>query len=153
MSSLSIIADDLAVSPPSILGRGPAYPLRLNAGGTDLETSVEEENVKDSILAIIETRVGERPHRVRRGVPLGTHLTGSLFEAAEDVASLARYEIPRVLDVWEPRIFNITVDASVQQNATGLVVVMINIQFRYRSTNRADNFVYPYLLQKSEVGA
>lgn len=140
----------MSVKPP-FLGRGPAFPFRLNASGTAPAFSSNEALVKEAMDALLSTRIGERPHLVRDGVPYGTSLEGVLFSNPAVAAELAIYEVRRALDTWEPRILVLTVDAFTQHvpvfNANGLVVT---IDFRYRATNRDDNFVRPFRLTPVE---
>lgn len=134
---------------PTFLGRGFSFPLRLNTSGTAPAFSRDEQLVRESIQSILSTKIGERPHKVRDGVPYGTRLYGMLFENADVAGDLAIYDVHRALNTWEPRIVVLDVTATVSrvaqfENASGLIV---NVTYRYRANNRVDNFVRPFRLQ------
>jgi phage baseplate assembly protein W len=94
---------------------------------------------------IINTDINERPFLVKNGQPYGTRIKRALFSPASVAASIISYEIPRALNLWEPRIIVQGTKCSQVNVATG-VQIIANTSFRFRSTNRADNFVVPFLL-------
>ena len=127
---------------PSFLGRGAAFPLRLDANGIRPEFVEDEELVKDSIQAIILTDIGERPFRVKRGVLYGTRVSRLLFESSESVLDQALFDIRSALATWEPRIT--LLDVTVERAYDSLSKshgARINVLFSYRATNRTDNLV------------
>lgn len=127
---------------PSFLGKGAAFPFRLDTNGIRPVFASDEELVKDSIQAIILTDIGERPFRVRRGVLYGSRASRLLFESSESVLDQALYDIRATLNAWEPRItvLNVTVERTYDANS-GSHGALINILYRYRATNRSDNLV------------
>lgn len=136
---------------PAFLGRGFSFPLRLDATGTRPSFSENETLVKESIDAILNTRIGERPHRVRNGVPFGTRLQSVLFSPSTVVVDIAKFDVRRALTTWEPRIVVLNVAADTTQDpTTRAAIVVVNVTFRYRATNRVDNFVIPYRTQPVE---
>jgi phage baseplate assembly protein W len=108
----------------------------------------EEDLVNRSIGAIINTDPSERPFLLKNGVPYGTRMRRALFEPAGFVVDIFRYEVPRALEVWEPRI--VVLEADAVQPVDDPHKIIASVQFRYRSTNRTDNWVRPYRLQKPE---
>lgn len=135
---------------PSFLGRGFAFPLRLDATQSRPAFSEDEERVKESIHAFISTDIGERPFRVRNGVPYGTRFRSLLFtNSVEAAADIAKFDIKRGLATWEPRIIvlDVTVDTKFVFPGTRMRGLLVNVPYRYRATNRLDNFVRPYRLQ------
>jgi phage baseplate assembly protein W len=60
-------------------------------------------------------------------------------------ASQARYLVEDGLGRWEPRII---LDDVVVQNDPGQGRLIININYRLKSTSEPQNLVYPFYLQK-----
>lgn len=134
---------------PSFFGKGPSFPLRLDSTSSKIRVSEDEELVRESIDNIINTDPLERPFLRRDGVPFGTNCRRVLFDSAEVALSIIRFEIKRGLDVWEPRIIVDSVDGEEVPHANGGSAILVDISFRYRTTNRNDNFVTPFRLQRS----
>jgi phage baseplate assembly protein W len=133
------------------LGRGPSFPFRLDPTGTKPSLSSDEDLVFESIEAILNTSIGERPHRIKNGIPYGTSFRSLLFNNVDGAIDLARYEAKRSLDTWEPRIIVTSVDASKMRHPeSSLFGIVINIVFRYRATNRSDNYVSFYRTKPQE---
>lgn len=129
---------------PSLYGKGVAFPLRLDATNTRPLLSSDEQLVKESMEQIIFTNIDERPLTVKNGVPFGTRCKSMLFESTAAAIDVIRYDVKRALDTWEPRIIVERVDAAEfgePGKESGIVAV---VHFRYRTTNRSDNFVAPF---------
>jgi phage baseplate assembly protein W len=128
------------------LGRGFSFPFRLDATLTKPSFSEDEELVRESIDAIINTSVGERPFRVRDGVPYGTRFQELLFNNVKAASDIAKYDVFRALTAWEPRIIvlAVTTDTDFVFPDTNLKGMLLDVSFRFRATNRIDNFVRPY---------
>jgi len=130
---------------PSILGLGFAYPFRLNANRAKPLFLSEEELVRSDMHALLNTDIKERPFLVRNGVPFGTRIPGLLFDNSTTAKDTAVYDATRSLNTWEPRIVLLQVTGSVQSEGGGKNnLVIVDVMFRYRATNRLDNFVNPY---------
>jgi phage baseplate assembly protein W len=134
-------------TPHSIFGRGLSYPMQLDAQGIRPLVTSGEDLVLRSIGSIINTDPSERPFLTRGGVPYGTRLRRALFEAPALVIDIFKYEVPTALSTWEPRIIVLDVDAV---EVPGGHYVQGTVRFRYRATNRVDNFVRPYKLSKPD---
>lgn len=134
---------------PSLLGRGLAYPFQRSSTGGFLFTS-DEALVKQSITEILLTGVRERPFVVRNGVPFGTMIPYYLFSFAEEVRDMICYEVSRALSTWEPRIIvNYTDVSDVRPDGiSDPRVVAVNVNYRFRSTNRVDNWVETFPANK-----
>ena len=139
---------------PTFLGSGFSYPFRLNATLTAPAFSRDEQLVKEDMTALVGTGVGERPFRVRNGVPYGTRVRALLFSNDEGLFDLVRHDVREALRVWEPRIIVLEVDVErFVDTITRLVGAAVLIQFRYRATNRSDNFVIPFRTEPVEETA
>lgn len=131
---------------PSIYGIGLAYPIQLNSSGSKLQLVSNEDIVLRSIEQIIMTDVFERPFLVRNGIPFGTRVSRALFEPPEVFIDIFRYEVPRALSTWEPRIAVLSADAMQAVDNRNLVQGIV--RFRFRATGQQQNFVRPYQLTK-----
>ena len=119
-------------------GRGWAFPVRVGSGG-GIALAEGEEDIKQAVLVIIGTTLGERA--MRPGFGCGAHEL--VFEHTDaSLTGKARFYVRNALDRWEPRIEVEKVDARIE----GLKLI-VEVHYRVRRTNRRDNVVYPYYLQ------
>jgi phage baseplate assembly protein W len=136
----------------SIFGVGLSYPFRFDGNGlvpgVKLQTASEEDLVQCSIEQILNTDISERPFLFKDGIPYGTRLKRALFQPSGVFADIFRYDVPKSLAVWEPRI--VVMDVSAIQDEANPSLVVGSVVFRYRATNRVDNFVRPYRLSKPD---
>lgn len=130
---------------PNLLGRGLKYPLQFSPNG-GLAMVEGDALVHQSIKEILLTVVGERPFVVRNGVPYGSRIPTYLFQSAEHVRDSIIFEVKRALDTWEPRIIvNYTTVTDVAPSGDrDPRLVRVDVNFRYRSDNRADNMVLDF---------
>lgn len=128
----------------SIYGRGLSYPFRLDPTGSRPAISSEGTLVKEAMAQILKTRQGERPFLTRGGVPYGTKITDALFEDGDAAEDIVKYEVRRALEVWEARIVVTGVTTRQIPTYSGGIEIEATITFRYRATNRDDNFVIPF---------
>lgn len=61
--------------------------------------------------------------------------------------ALAAFEVGEALKTWEPRID--VVDVSVQAGGDNGEQLLINIEYRMRSTDSRFNLVYPFYLDRA----
>lgn len=128
----------------SFLGRGWSFPPRFGAGGRDVLTVSEVEDIQQSLAILLSTRRGERVMREDFGCELSefmfeevTHgLIGQVKSAVEDA----------VLH-HEPRILLNDVDVTVSDDTVGLILIAID--YTVRATNSRYNMVYPFYLNEA----
>ncbi len=125
------------------LGRGWAMPVALDPR-TGLVASVAyEEDIKQSILIILETSPGERLMRPNFGC--GIH---DLVFAAVDSTTLQRVRstVEEALRRCEARIdvLNVNVDEA----ATIDGQLLVEIDYRIRKTNQLGNLVFPFYFRE-----
>ena len=124
------------------LGRGWAFPPRLDrdTGGVALSEYVHD--VKEAIRIILETSKGERVMRPDFGC--GIH---DLVFASIDSSALGFVEssVREALLEFEPRVELEEVSASIQDALRGQLSV--DLKYRLREANRRDNLVYSFYLQ------
>jgi phage baseplate assembly protein W len=123
------------------LGSGWAFPVDLAADATIVPAS-EEDKVRQSIELVLRTAPGERPMRPDFGC--GIHEL--VFEAVGN-AMIGRViaAVSSALATWEPRID--VLDVSAQQDSDDPTRLLIEIDYRIRSTNSRFNLVFPFYVQ------
>ena len=103
-----------------------------------------EESIRQSIRIILETARGERVMRPDFGC--GIH---ERVFALNDSATrgIIEDEVREALLNWEPRIEVLDVEARAEGSEGQ--VLMINIEYKVRSTENRFNLVYPFYLNRS----
>lgn len=127
---------------PDILGKGISFPMQINNQG-GIKQAVQQEKVKQAVHIILGTQHGERVMRPNFGSNL-RRLAFAPNNAA--TAGLAKFYVEESLNTWEPRI---QLDDVLVENDNENGRLMIHIYYRLKSTNEANNLVYPFYLQSS----
>jgi len=123
------------------LGVGWAFPVDA-APGADVATAAYEEDVREAVRIILET-AGDRVMRP----DYGAGLRALMFEPMNAATvALARHRVEQALVQWEPRIDSIEVGVSTEP-AHGKL--LIEIEYRVRSTNTFYNLVYDFYLREA----
>jgi phage baseplate assembly protein W len=126
----------------AFLGRGWAFPLDLDEAG-EVRMVALEDDIRESVRIILDTNPGERVMRP----DFGAGLQALAFEPISAATSaLVRHRVEQALIAWEPRIDTITVDV---QADPPLGRLMIEVNYRVRSTNTFYNLVYPFYLMEA----
>lgn len=135
------------------LGRGWAMPVELDPR-TGLVESVEyEEDIRQSILIILETAPGERVMRPNFGC--GIH--EMVFTAVDSTAiQRIRSLVEEAMRRCEARIevLGVTVDeaAGDQDRVDQLLLeegkLLIELEYRVRKTNQVGNLVFPFYFRE-----
>jgi phage baseplate assembly protein W len=124
--------------PSDFIGRGIAFPLRVDQSGS-IATSTGVEDIESSMRMILTTAPGERLMRPEFGCriwellfePINANTLGLMGEAVRE--SLAR---------WEPRAT--VTDIRIDPSSRDVGQVLINIDYTVRTTNDRRNLVYPF---------
>lgn len=127
----------------AFLGRGWAMPVALDPR-TGLVASVAyEQDIRESILIILETAPGERVMRPNFGC--GIH---ELVFAVVDSKLLqqVRSTVEEALRRCEARIDVLAVN--VDEAATIEGKLLVEIEYRVRKTNQLDNLVFPFYFRE-----
>jgi len=136
--------DNPAANPKAFLGIGWAFPVQPDSTGQDIARVAYEEDIRQAIRLILETDPGERVMRPDFGAGLHT----LVFEPINTTTlALARHRVEQALTLWEPRIDSVIVKVATDPPLGRL---MIDIQYRVRSTNTFYNLVYPFYLQEGQ---
>jgi Bacteriophage baseplate protein W len=127
----------------AFLGRGWAMPVALDSR-TGLVASVEyEEDIRQSILIILETAPGERVMRPNFGC--GIH--DLVFTALDTTTlQLIRSTVEEALRRCEARID--ILDVTFDEAATSKGQLLIELEYRVRRTNQTGNLVWPFYFRE-----
>lgn len=132
---------------PDFVGRGWAFPVRVDAtGGIALVTGDTE--IAESIRLILSTGYGERPMRPDFGCGIGEFVF-----APVDASTAGRiaYEVRISLERWEPRI-EVT-DVLVTASATDASTLYVDVNYVISGTNDPRNLVFPFYTIPTENSA
>lgn len=125
------------------LGRGFAFPPRIDAATGQFVMAESEEDIRQSIYIILMTRMKERAM-----LPdFGCNLHEYMFDIPDsEFETQISSEIREALMRYEPRIINVRVEADTRQIVNG--TVFLNISYIVRATNHPNNLVFPYYLME-----
>jgi phage baseplate assembly protein W len=124
------------------LGLGWNFPVTTDAGGRIALSPSPEEGIRQSIWTILSTAPGERVMRPDFGCGL-SDLVFAVNNAG--TASAVAGAVREALAVWEPRIDVLDVFAAADPERPNLL--LIEIDYRIRSSNSRFNLVYPFYLE------
>lgn len=129
------------------LGRGWAFPVDVGDDGR-VPYAAEEQKIRASVLIILGTPLGSRVMRPDFGSRLTEVVFAPLTSATKArVASYATDALVR----WEPRIDVVAV--SVEEDRAEAGKLLVDIDYRVRSTNSVFNLVYPFYLKTGAAEA
>jgi uncharacterized protein len=129
------------MSDSDLLGRGWNFPIGLDDDQIQL-TPDGEEGIRQSIWMILGTSPGERLMRPDFGCGIHDMVFGVNNAATANAVAGA---VREALAVWEPRIDVLDVYAAADPSRPNLLVIEVN--YRVRSTNSRFNLVYPFYLE------
>lgn len=109
------------------LGRGWAWPFRIDPATGAVATSVAEDSIRQSMTLILGTRPGERQMMPEFGCRVHELVYTPNTQAN---ASLIAYHVQQALVRWEPRVDVLEVKAD---SSTGGKVA-VTVRYRIRST-------------------
>lgn len=126
----------------AFLGVGWAHPVRLEGGR--IATALYEAGIRDALWIILATAPGERVMRPDFGC--GIHDLVFSTASATTLGQVVR-EVRDALVRWEPRIEVLGVDAA--PDPAQPARLLIQVDYRVRTTNNQFNLVYPFYLERS----
>jgi phage baseplate assembly protein W len=125
-------------SVPSFVGRGIAFPMRVDSSGSIALVSGVVD-IEKSMRIIIGTAPGERPMRPE----FGCRIWELLFEPINlNTLGLMESVVEEALQRWEPRVEITEVVADAVDPSDG--AVNISVSYVIASTNESRNLVYPF---------
>jgi phage baseplate assembly protein W len=127
------------------LGAGVAFPLGLDSDGRVAMRSLEDQ-VRQSILLILQTARGERVMRPDFGAGLE-----QLVFAPLDGTTIARaeHQAREALIRFEPRIEVLSLVGRVDPGEVGCL--LLELAYTVRRTDTTFNLVYPFYLERGEL--
>ena len=130
-------------SSKDFLGRGFAFPPRIDSATGQFVMAESEEDIRQSIYIILMTRMKERAM-----LPdFGCNLHEYIFEVPDSEFEVEiGNEIVEALTKYEPRIINVEVRVDTKNLTDGMIY--INIDYTVRATNNPNNLVFPYYLME-----
>jgi phage baseplate assembly protein W len=128
----------------SFLGRGWAFPPGFSPQSKTALTVSEDEDIQQSLIILLSTRLGERVMQ-----PLfGCNLHSMTFEKADkSTITFLRDDIEAAILYHEPRIK--LVDIQIRPAADLDERIFIDIIYVVRATNTRSNLVYPFYLTEA----
>lgn len=130
------------MSDKSFLGTAISYPLELKET-TEVTVMVsDEQNIWQSLQILLSTTPGERVHRFDYGCPIHQYV----FELMNTTTqTIIKELIERAIILFEPRISLNKVSFDIKQLEG---VMLIELDYTIRKTNRRSNMVYPFYLRE-----
>ena len=120
------------------LGTGWAFPVSVDAHGR-ISLARQERDIEEAIRIILLTPKGQRVMRPEFGCQIHT-----LLFAANDAttAGLAAYYVEDALNMWEPRIQVLSVNARADPTDPGRL--LIDIDYEIKATHDRRSLVFPF---------
>ncbi len=126
-------------SAADFLGCGWAFPIAFTGGR--LASRADEDQIRQSILLILQTPKGARVMEPEFGSDLQT----MVFEAGnEGAVHVAAYAVRTALETWEARIKVLDVAARIDPEQPERL--LIDVSYLIRSFNSRHNLVFPFYL-------
>lgn len=126
------------------LGVGWGFPLAADATG-EITMAIYEQDIHQAIHIILGTAPGERVMRP----DFGAGLKALVFEPVNTTTmALVKQRVEEALITWEPRIDLLGVRVETDPQLRNKL--LINIDYRVRTTNTFYNLVYPFYLAEGE---
>ena len=127
----------------SFLGRGWAFPVRVDPRTGRIATVAEEDDIRQAIWIILSTAKGERVMRPDFGC--GIH--DLVFDSVSTVtAGLLENHVREALIRYEARIEVVRLDVRTAEADRGRL--LLELHYRVRRTNHEFNLVYPFFLSE-----
>ena len=125
------------------LGRGLAFPLARSPQSGGLRMVADDADVEQSILIILQTVPGERVMRPTFGC--GIHELVFDVVNTQLIADVKRV-VTEALRRFEARIDVLRVE--VDRTAVADGKLLVNLDYRVRTTNQTGNLVYPFYFRE-----
>ena len=128
----------------SFLGKGIAFPVRINAFG-GMAMADGADNIDQGIRSILGTAIGERVMRPLFGCRIHDYV---FHPNSPTTAGFVAFYVREALEKWEPRIRDVEVNAAPDDTRAS----QLNVSIRYKiiATNEDRNLVYPFYLRREQ---
>jgi uncharacterized protein len=125
------------------MGRGWAFPPTFSKQTCAVVTSETEEDIRQSLHILLQTRMRERVMQSS----YGCNLDMLLFESITTTfLSFVKDHVSTSIRLYEPRVNLLQVTMDTRDLFSG--AILIRVDFEVRATNRRDNIVYPFYLNE-----
>lgn len=126
----------------SFLGIGWDFPPTFQKDGDATAMVADEENIRQSLMVLLSTSPGERVHRYDYGCAIRKYA----FEKMDvTTQTLLKEQIQKSIILFEPRVILDSISFDMEQQDG---VLLINLNYTIRRTNRRSNIVYPFYLNE-----
>ncbi len=126
------------------LGTGWAYPVGPDHR-QNIDCSSGEDDIEEAIRLILGTAKGERLMRPSFGCDIHDHVYSS---ASPATLNLIESSVREALVRWEPRIDIEDITARTDRETPNRI--LIEIEYRVRTTNSLANMVYPFHITEGD---
>ena len=126
------------------LGRGWSFPVRLLPGSGRIAAVEHDEDIRQSIRIILGTSKGSRVMRPDFGCGIHDRVFATIDTAT--ITQIKR-DVEEALRTYEARIdlLSVAVDSAPLYDGR----LDVQIDYRVRSTNQSDNYVYPFYFREA----
>lgn len=129
----------------SFLGQGWGFPPQFDKGNRPTRMVNDEEDIRQSLIILLSTRVGERIFRKDYGSGLHPFQFEELNLTQE---TLLANSLKKAILFFEPRILLNAIRFNRQQEREG--ILLIELDYTIRMSNSQANLVYPFYLDGSK---
>ena len=133
-----------AATGKEFMGRGWAYPFRIEPASSRIATVADERDIEESIRIILGTSKGERVMRPAFGCGIHDRVPDAIDMAA--IVQIKR-DVAEALRLYEARIDVLEVKVDATDLVNGRLDVTVN--YRVRQTNQRDNYVFPFYFKEA----
>lgn len=127
----------------AFLGRGWKFPVSFSKTGKQVLLSEFENDVRESLILLLSTTLGERI--MRPGY--GTIIRDMLFEPLDTTtATLIGEQVKKAILINEPRVFVDRVEAT-QESLQGKIE--LSIDYTIIASNTRQNLVFPFYITEA----
>jgi len=125
----------------TFLGVGWKFPPTFDKTSGSVMLVSEEEDIRESLFILLSTKPGERTMLPEYGCDLNK----MIFESIDSsLITEMKGMIENAILYFEPRIILNEIDISQDKTNDGLL--LIDVQYTVRKTNKRSNMVYPYYI-------
>jgi phage baseplate assembly protein W len=125
----------------TFLGIGWKFPPTFDKTSGSIMLVSEEEDIRESLFILLSTKPGERTMLPEYGCDLNK----MIFESIDSsLITEMKGMIENAILYFEPRIILNEIDISQDKTNDGLL--LIDVQYTIRKTNKRSNMVYPYYI-------
>jgi uncharacterized protein len=127
----------------SFLGRGWAFPVSFDKGANNVALAAEEEDIRQSLIILLNTSLGERVMLPE----YGANMENLLFESINvTTASIIINRIKRAILFHEPRV---KVDEIDMRPLPEEGKIEVSVDYNIIATNNRRNLVFPFYLNEA----